>query len=361
MKHLIRHTAVSLGLAAAVISLLAPPAYAQRREPQTMATVLPPGQAKMVGDIKILNVRNNIYTLYGGGANVVALIFPEGITLVDSGTDVGADKILAALATLTNQKVTYVINTSAKPDHVGGNLKMFKAGHQITGGNVVGTDPDAAQNAEIISHENTLNRMVALKYPGNATPATTYFTPILKLSTLYHGDAIELLHEPNAVTDGDTVVWFRGNDILATGDIYTASNYPELDVDHGGSINGELAAVNHILETAFPEFRSENGTLIVPGHGRRSDFADVAYYRDMLTIIRDRVQDAMGKKMTLDQIKAKKLTRDYDGYFAADAGRYSPDQFVEAVYKSLQATAAKNVPPAKTLAPAAKPAPAPKK
>jgi glyoxylase-like metal-dependent hydrolase (beta-lactamase superfamily II) len=362
MKHAIRHIAVSLGLAAACLSL-APSAYAQRREPQTMANVLPMGQARMVGDIKILNVRNNVWVLIEpGGANITALLFPEGITLVDSGTDANADKVLAALATMTNQKVTYVINTSAKADHTGGNLKMFKAGHQITGGNVVGTDPDAAQNAEIIGHENVLNRMVAMKAIGDATPATTYYTPILKLSTLYHGDAIELLHEPNAVTDGDTVVWFRGNDILATGDVFTASNYPELDPDHGGSINGELAAVNHVLETAFPEFRSENGTLIVPGHGRLCDFADVAYFRDMLTIIRDRVQDSMGKRMTLDQIKAKKLTRDYDGYFVADAARYSPDQFVEAVYKSLQMTAAKNAPAAKALAPAAaKPAPAAKK
>src|SRR5579862_1105740 len=185
MKQPFRHIPLSLGLAAVALSF-AGPAAAQRREPQTMATVLPPGQAKMVGDIKILNVRNNVYALYGGGANVVALIFPEGITLVDSGTDAAADKIVAALATLTNQKITYVINTTPKADHVGGNLKMFKAGHQITGGNVVGTDPDAAQNAEIIGHENLLNRMIALKYPGDATPATTYPSATLKLSTLYH-------------------------------------------------------------------------------------------------------------------------------------------------------------------------------
>jgi glyoxylase-like metal-dependent hydrolase (beta-lactamase superfamily II) len=361
MKQPLQHLAVSLGLAAAAVAI-APSLQAQRREPQTMATVLPPGQARIVGGIKILPVRNNVYMLTGAGANITALIFPEGITLVDSGSTANADKVLAALDTLTNQKVTYIINTSAKPDHVGGNLAIFKSGHQITGGNVVGSDPDAAQNSEIIAHENVLNQMVAMKAPGDATPATTYYTPILKLSTLYHGDAIELLHEPAATSDGDSVVWFRGNDILATGDIFNASNYPELDVDHGGSINGEIDALNHILDTAFPEFRAEEGTLIVPGHGRLCDFADVAYYRDMITIIRDRVRDAIGKRMTLEQIKAKKLTRDYDAIYAADAARYSPDQFVEAVYKSLQATAARSAAPAKAPAPAAaKPAPAPKK
>jgi len=357
----IRLTAASIGAALAVAALA--PLSAQRREPQTMASVLPPGQATMVGDIKILPVRNNVYALYGAGANITALIFPEGITLVDAGTDAAADKVLAALKTLTDQKVTYIINTSARPDHVGGNLKLMKSGHQITGGNVVGSDPDAATNSEIIAHEEVLNRMIAAKAPGDATPATTYYTPFLKLSTLYHGDAIQLLHDPATVTDGDSMVWFRHNDIIATGDIFNTANYPEIDVEKGGSVNGEIDALNHLIDTAFPEFRLENGTLFVPGHGRLSDVAEVAYYRDMVTIVRDRVQDMIAKKQTLDQIKAKKLTRDYDAYYAADAARYSPDQFIEAVYKSLTATASKASTATGARAPAApaKPATAPKK
>jgi len=351
MTRAFRSAAVAATLAAATF-VLSPFAQAQRREPQTMATVLGPNPARMVGDIKILNVRNNVWVLMGAGANVTALVFPEGITLVDSGLEANADKVIAALKTLTDQKVTYIINTSAQKDHVGGNLKISKTwGQQITGGNVVGSDPDAATNAEIIGHEEVLNRMLAAKYPADATPPTTYYTPVLKLSTLYHGDAVQLLHEPAAVTDGDSVVWFRGNDILVTGDIFNTTNYPEIDVAAGGSVNGVIDALNHIIDVAFPEFRLENGTLVVPGHGRICDVADVAYYRDMVTIIRDRIQDMIAnKKMTLDQVKAQKPTRDYDAYYAADAGRYSPDQFVEAVYKSLSATTAK---PASTAKPGA--------
>lgn len=325
-----------------------------------MATVLPPNQARMVGPIKILNVRNNVYTLFGAGGNVTALVFPEGITLVDSGLEAQADNVLAALKTLTDQPVTYIINTHYHPDHVGGNLKIAKSGRQVTGGNVVGSDPDVAMSAEIIGHENVLNRMLAAKYPADATPPTTYYTPILKLSTFYHGDAVQLLHEPAAHTDGDSVIWFRGNDVLVTGDLFNTTNYPHIDVDAGGSINGEIDALNHIIDTAFPEFRLENGTLIVPGHGRLCDVAEVAYYRDMVTIVRDRVQDMMfNKKLTLDQIKAQKPTRDYDAYYTADAKRYSPDQFVEGVYRSLMATANKTTStakPATTAKPAATPA-----
>ena len=350
----VRYVLAGSVLAAALV-VAGPLAHAQRREPQTMATVLPPGQARMVGDIKILNVRDNVWALMGAGGNITVLTFPEGILLVDAGLEASADKVLAAIKTLSDKPIAYIINTHVHPDHVGGNKVLSLAGHQFTGGNVVGSTPDAAEYAEVIAHENVLNRMSVAKppFPIEATPATTYHTPVLKLSTLYHGDAVELFWEQAAHTDGDTVVWFRKNDVIATGDIFSTTNYPRIDVDRGGSINGEIDALNHIIDVAFPEFRLENGTLIVPGHGRLTDVTEVAYYRDMVTIIRDRVQDMIKKGMTLDQVKAQKPTRDYDPNYAANASQYSPDQFVEAVYKSLSATVK---PESKT--PAGKPAPA---
>ena len=108
-------------------------------------------------------------------------------------------------------------------------------------------------------------------------------------------------------------------------------------MERGGSINGEIAALNRILDLAFPDFRLEGGTLIIPGHGRLCDSADVAYYRDMVTIIRDRVQDMIKKGMTLEQVKAARPTRDYDGLYANTSGGSTPDTFVESVYKSLDA------------------------
>ena len=289
--------------------------------------------------IKILKVRGNVSIIQGAGGNITVLTFPEGITLVDSGTAEMADQVLAAIRTLSTQPIRYIINTHVHPDHVGGNLKIGGTGRQITGGNVTGQLADAAEGAEIIAHEKVLDRMTAPSIkpptPIRATPETTYHTAQLKLSTLYHGDGIQLFYAPAAHTDGDTIVHFRHNDVIATGDIFTTTSYPVVDVERGGGINGVIAALNHVLEIAFPDFRLEGGTLIVPGHGRLCDSADVAYYRDMVTIVRDRVQDMIKKGLTLEQVKAAKPTSDYDPRYGATTGSWTTDMFVEAVYKSL--------------------------
>jgi glyoxylase-like metal-dependent hydrolase (beta-lactamase superfamily II) len=291
------------------------------------------------GDIRVTKVRDSLYMLTGAGGNIAVLVFPGGITLVDSGSAEMSDKVLATLRTLSMQPIRYVINTHLDPDHTGGNEKLGTTGSQITGGNVAGQLADAAEGAEIIAHEAVLDRMTApaVRPPVSvrATPTTTYHTDQLKLSTFYHGDAIQLFHARAAHTDGDTIVHFRRNDVLVTGDVFSTTNYPIIDVERGGSINGEIDALNQILDLAFPDFRLEGGTLIIPGHGRLCDSADVAYYRDMVTVVRDRVQDMVRKGMTLEQVKAARPTRDYDGLYARDAGTYSPDMFVEAVFRSL--------------------------
>jgi cyclase len=281
--------------------------------------------------IRVLKVRNNVSMVQTPGGNITVLAFPEGVTLVDSGSVETADQVLATVRTLSKQPIRYIINTTFDSGHVGGNDKLGSTGIQITGGNVagqVGTD-----GAEIIAHENVLERMSARSvkpaFPVRAMPQTTYHIDSIKLSTLYHGDGIQVFHVPAAHTDGDSLVYFRHNDVLATGDIFLTTTYPVIDVERGGSINGIVDGLNRILDLAFPDFRLEGGTLIVPGHGRVSDSADVAYYRDMVTIVRDRVQDMIKKGMTLDQVKAARPTRDYDPRYG------SPDAFVEAAYRSL--------------------------
>jgi cyclase len=354
----------TLCIVAAALAL-ASVGHAQQQE--SRPHVLESGKARVVDGIKILKVRDNIHVLMGAGGNITVLAFPEGVTLVDTGLATMTDKVVAALRTITDQPVTYIINTHVHADHVGGNEKLVKAGRQITGGNVVGSAPNIAESAEIIAHENVVERMSAASvqppYPLSAVPNTTYHTDILKLSAFYHGDGIELIHPAAAHTDGDSIVWFRRHDVIVTGDIFNTPNYPRIDIERGGSINGVIDALNNILDIAFPEFRLENGTLIVPGHGRLSDSADVAYYRDMVTIIRDRVQDMIKRGMTAEQVKAARPTRDYDGIYAATAGNYLPDQFVDAVYASLVktvkpagSTAVKPVVP-NASRPAAQPAP----
>ena len=295
-------------------------------------------EATAGSDVRILHVRGDVSVLQGAGGNITILAFPQGVTLVDSGAAPAADKVLAAVRSLSKQPIRYIINTSVDADHTGGNEKLAVSGAQITGGNVagqVGTD-----GAEIIAHEQVLERMVARTVqppiPIRATPQTTYHTDQVKLSTVYHGDGIQIVHMPAAHTDGDSVVYFRHNDILATGDVFTTTNYPVIDLPRGGGINGVVDALNRILDIAFPDFRLEGGTLIIPGHGRICDSADVAYYRDMVTIVRDRVQDMVRKGLTLEQVKAARPTRDYDPRYGSTSGPWTTEMFVEAVYKSLK-------------------------
>jgi cyclase len=297
----------------------------------------PAGAGRAPSSLRILKLRGEMSVIQGAGANITVLAFPQGVMLVDAGTADKADDVLGAVRVLSSQPIRYIINTHAHAENTGGNLKLGSVGAQITGGNVagqVGTD-----GAEIIAHEAVLDRMIAARppIPAAAIPQTTYHTESMKLSTLYHGDAVQVFHEPAAHTDGDSLVWFRHNDVIAAGDVFSTVSYPVVDLERGGSINGIVAALNHILDIAFPDFRLEGGTLVVPGRGRISDSADVAYYRDMVTIVRDRVQDMIRKGMTLDQVKAAGPTRDYDPRYGATDGPWTTDQFVEAVYKSLSA------------------------
>ena len=157
----------------------------------------------------------------------------------------------------------------------------------------------------------------------------------MKLSHFFNGEGIQLIHQPSAHTDGDSLVWFRGSDVIAAGDIYSTMSYPVIDVKHGGTINGVIDGLNRILDLSVAEFRTEGGTLVIPGHGRLSDSADVAYYRDMVTIIRDRVKAMIDKGMTLDQVKAARPTADYEPRYGASSGPWTTDMFVEAVYVTL--------------------------
>jgi cyclase len=288
------------------------------------------------GEVHAQKVRGNVYMLSGGGGNITVSVGDDGAFLVDAGLANMTDKILAEVKKLSEKPIRFIVNTHMHADHTGGNAKLMAAGETIAGGDVARMNTDVREGAYVLSHQNVLDRMV--KPNGNQPaapfaqlPKDTYFGK--RKDMFFNDEAVQLIHPAKAHTDGDTMVFFRRSDVIATGDVFNADSYPLIDVANGGTIQGEIDALNQILDLAVPAKKEEGGTMIVPGHGRLCDEADVGYYRDMVTIIRDRVLDMKKRGMSLEQVKAAKPTRDYDPRWGTSAG--SSDRFVEAVYKTL--------------------------
>jgi cyclase len=289
-------------------------------------------------EVHVLPVQGNIYMLVGAGGaggNVTVQAGPDGVLLVDTSLEQMSSRIVAAIRTLSDKPIRYIINTHAHPDHVGGNAPIAALGATIAGGNM-GTSVN--NGAAILAHENVLKRMSAptgqqAPTAEAAWPTDTYFTK--KKELFFNGEPIEILHQPSAHTDGDSIVFFRHSDVVAAGDLFLTTTYPVIDLERGGNIQGIIDALNRILDITIPRDKQEGGTYVIPGHGRLCDEADVLEYRDMVTIIRDRIRDMVKKGMTLDQVKAARPTLDYDGRYGAKTGAWTTDMFIDAVYRNL--------------------------
>jgi cyclase len=290
-------------------------------------------------EVNVQKAQGNVYMLVGAGGNVTVQIGAEGVVLVDTQFAPMSNKILAAVRSLTQGPLRYIINTHSHGDHVGGNENLKKAGATIAGGNVTLDIGDAAQGAQIISHINAYKRMSAkvkgqYATPAGAWPTSTFIGDEKKL--YFNGEGIQIVHQASAHTDGDSLVFFRKSDVISAGDLFVTNGYPFIDLNAGGNVQGIVAGLNKIVDLCIPVYGQEGGTMVIPGHGRLSDMGDVINYREMVTIVRDRVQDMVKKNLTLDQVKAAKPTRDYDPLYNTPGAFVTGDAFVEAVYRSLK-------------------------
>jgi cyclase len=298
-------------------------------------------------EIETLRVQGNVYLITGAGGNIAVQIGDQGVLVVDTGLEAMSAKVLAAIRKLSEKPIQYVINTHMHADHTGGNDAIRKAGLTYVGANVTGNLTDAGVGAQVYAQDNVLKRMsaptgVQASAPFGSWPTETFNSGRKQL--FFNGEPVEIIHQPHAHTDGDSLVVFRRSDVVVTGDIFVTASFPFIDLERGGSIQGEIDALNNIMEIAVPGLQDEGGTYIIPGHGHICDQPDLLEYRDMVTIIRDRVQAMIKKGMTLEQVKAAGLTKDYDGRYGLKAAFISGPNvvqsdssasFVEAIYKGL--------------------------
>jgi glyoxylase-like metal-dependent hydrolase (beta-lactamase superfamily II) len=335
-------------------------------------------QSPRDGQVHVMPVQGNIYMLVADGANLAVSVGADGVLLVNTGAAQMTDKVLSAVNQLAASVVSrpaantclgancagkwgwaspyinavitspapprplrYLINTSAAPEHVGGNEKIATTGFFPRGGQFGGAVEQVGPRASVVAHENVLNRMSApagqvAASPAAAWPTDTFFDEFHKLPEYVNGEAVIVYHAPAANTDGDSLVFFRHSEVIAAGNLLSTVGYPVIDVEKGGTIQGVIDGLNRILDLAVAEYRGQGGTWVIPGRGRLSDTADVASYRNMVTMMRDRIRDLKNKGMTLAQVKAARPTTDFDGRYGSTTGPWTTDMFVEAVYRTLQ-------------------------
>jgi cyclase len=322
------HVTLARGALLALSVAIAMPAGGQSRQARERRETLGPSLA-------VWPIRDNVYMIVGEGGNTTVQIGEDGVLIVDTKLAAASEGLLGELRKLSNRPIRYVINTHAHPDHVGSNESIARAGSTIAGGNVSGAIADAGVGATVYAHENALVRLTEQEPPlaPDALPTDVFFVPQKDL--FFNGEAIQLLHKPAAHTDGDVIVFFRRSDVIAAGDVFSTTLFPVIRPEDGGGIEGVIAALNDIIELTVPAEKQEGGTMVVPGHGRLADEADVVEYRDMVTIIRDRIASMIEMGMTLEQVQAAQPTRDYDSRYGADSGFWTTKQFVEAAYQSL--------------------------
>jgi cyclase len=289
-------------------------------------------------EMDVQHVSGGVYMIVGAGGNTTVFTGPEGTMVVDTQFAQVSGKVIDAIRKISDAPIRWIVNTHLHGDHMGGNEAVARAGRTRAGGNVVGDIGQAATaTARIIAHENVLSRLSRAEpaVSAAALPTDTFFGA--RKDMLFNGEPVQFFHQPSAHTDGDIIVHFRKSDVVTTGDLFTTVMYPFIDAANGGSIEGYIKSLNAILAITVPSNVNEGGTMVIPGHGRLTDEQDVIEYRDMVTIVRDRIREYVKRGMTLDQVKAQKPTLDFDPRYGIDTGFWTTSMFIETIYKEMLA------------------------
>jgi cyclase len=301
------------GLAVVATTLrLAGTAFAQ----QPAATPPPPPDFSKV-EIKTTDLGDNMYMLEGQGGNITVAVARDGIIMVDGQYAPLHDKIKAAIATISNQPIKYLIDTHFHGDHVGGNEPFAKDGVTVMA-------QDNVKNRLAAGTTNGLTGVKTPPVPQGALPSDTY-TNFSKIRL--NGRVADLKHIANAHTDGDTYVWFKTANVLSTGDTFTNGRYPNIDFANGGNIKGMIAAADAYLKLTNAK------TRIVPGHGPVADKAVLTEYRAMLVTARDRMAKLVKDGKSEDDVVAAKPFADLDAKWAPT--ELASKNFIRVVYHSL--------------------------
>lgn len=281
-------------------------------------------------DLNLMHVQGNVYMLHAGAAgNSAVQIGEDGVLIVNALRSGLGERIAAEIAKVTSAPIRYIVNTSDDLHNTSGNSELAALG---TFGS---TNAARRAGATLVAHENVMLRLVALTrergndFPMSSVPLNVYILPFKDV--YFNGEPVFIMHEPQAHTDGDSIVLFRKSDTIAVGDLFIPGEYPVIDVERGGNVQGLLRALHHVLDLAVPERLQDGGTRIIPGRGRLANEADVVEYRNMVAIVRDRVRDMIERGMSLNEIQASRPTLDYDNQYGSGTA------FVESIYQSLSA------------------------
>jgi cyclase len=301
------------------------------------------------GAIDAWHVQGQVWLLAGepGQSNVIVQVGDEGVLVVDTGTTEMAPRLVAAIRKLARNEdgsekpITMVVNTNGRDDHMGGNEEVRKAGRMIVAGEMQRQQDQLTPGAMVFAHQNVQMRLLAALAAGQPTPPRSLWPTFLDNFNQYavnvNGEAVQFYHPLDAGSDEQLVVGFRRSDVIATGDVLDMTAFPRIDAGRGGTIDGELVALNRLVEMAVPLAAVEGGTLIIPGHGRVCDIADLVDYRNMVTIVRNLVQFHKNQGKSLEQVLALHPTDGYDQRWSGSTPGTSASDFVTAIYRTLPA------------------------